>query len=52
MLDLNFTFETESFGEKIVQELKPGGQMIQVTQENAKEYVKLYIQHTFYNGCQ
>jgi len=25
--------------------------MIQVTTENAKEYVNLYIQHTFYAGC-
>lgn len=52
VLDLNFTFETESFGEKIVQELKPGGSSIQVTEQTAKEYVELFVQHTFYSGCQ
>lgn len=51
VLDLNFTIENEQFGEKIVHEIKPNGANIQVTEQNAKEYVKLFVQHTFYTGC-
>lgn len=52
VLDLNFTIESEQFGEKITEELKPGGAGISVTEQNAQEYVKLFIHHTFYKGCE
>ncbi|KAK3673756.1 hypothetical protein LTR78_006309 [Recurvomyces mirabilis] len=36
-----FSVEDERFGEKVTVELKPGGQDIEVTNENKKEYVEL-----------
>jgi len=43
VLDLSFTMESEQWGEKIIDELKPGGSQISVTEANSKEYVKLFI---------
>jgi len=51
VLDLAFTIESEQWGEKIVDELKPGGSQIPVTEANSKEYVKLFIEYTFFKGC-
>jgi ubiquitin-protein ligase E3 A len=34
-----------------VEELKEGGADIPVTEENAHEYITLFVTHTFYNGC-
>lgn len=39
---LTFEVETESFGEVVKHELKPGGTDIPVTAENRQEYVDLY----------
>lgn len=36
-----FSVEDERFGEKVTVDLKPGGQDIEVTNENKKEYVEL-----------
>ena len=47
----NFTFTSEQFGEKIVDELKPGGNDIMVTKENREEFVNLYINFCFKVQC-
>ena len=39
-LDLYFTVDEELFGQTKVNELKPGGTDIQVTDENKKEYIQ------------
>ena len=39
-LDLYFTVDEESFGQMKVNELKPGGSDIQVTDENKREYIQ------------
>ncbi|KAI4201802.1 MAG: hypothetical protein LQ350_003002 [Teloschistes chrysophthalmus] len=41
VLDYNFSTEDEEFGERRTVELKPGGEDIEVTDENKKEYVEL-----------
>ena len=46
-LDLAFECETEVFGEKVGQELKPGGANIPVTEENKLEYISLVIKWRF-----
>lgn len=40
MLDYNFSTEDEEFGERRTIELKPGGENIEVNDENKKEYVE------------
>lgn len=40
ILDASFAVEVNSFGVLKAHELKAGGQNIQVTEENKKEYVK------------
>ncbi|ORY12237.1 hypothetical protein BCR34DRAFT_600795 [Clohesyomyces aquaticus] len=40
-LELTFSTEDERFGETVSIELKPGGEQIEVTNENKKEYVDL-----------
>lgn len=44
--------ENNSFGALVVHELKPGGSSIQVTEENKREYVKLYVNYRFMRGIE
>jgi hypothetical protein len=39
-LELTFSTEDERFGETVSIELKPGGEHIEVTNENKREYVE------------
>ena len=41
VLDQTFSIEDEQFGETKTIDLKPGGQEIQLTNENKREYVEL-----------
>lgn len=43
VLDETFTTTEERFGELVTIELKPGGENIEVTEENKKEYVDAVI---------
>ena len=45
MIDDTFTTSEERFGEMVTIELKPGGENIQVTEENKKEYVDLIVEY-------
>lgn len=47
IIDNTFTVEHESFGVLQMRELKPGGSSIVVTEDNKKEYVKLYVNYRF-----
>lgn len=51
IIDNTFTVEHESFGVLQMRELKPGGSNIMVTEENKKEYVKLYVNYRFMQVC-
>ncbi|KAK6630644.1 hypothetical protein RUM43_014629 [Polyplax serrata] len=51
-LDTTFAVEHEAFGELRVHELKTGGRDIPVTQDNKKEYVKLYVNYRFMRGIE
>jgi len=44
--------ENNSFGALVVHELKPGGASIAVTEENKREYVKLYVNYRFMRGIE
>lgn len=44
--------ENNSFGALKVHELKPGGALITVTEENKREYVKLYVNYRFMRGIE
>lgn len=52
IIDTNFAVEHNSFGVLKVHELKPGGRDISVTEENKKEYVKLYVNYRFMRGIE
>ena len=43
VLDQTFSTEDEKFGETIIEDLKPGGRDIEVTDENKKEYIDLMV---------
>ncbi|KAH8825350.1 hypothetical protein DL96DRAFT_1612904 [Flagelloscypha sp. PMI_526] len=45
VLDETFSRTEERFGEHVTVELKPGGENIEVTEENKKEYVDLVVSH-------
>ncbi|EKM79495.1 hypothetical protein AGABI1DRAFT_120884 [Agaricus bisporus var. burnettii JB137-S8] len=45
VLDETFSQTEERFGELITIDLKPGGEHIEVTEENKKEYVDLVVQY-------
>jgi E3 ubiquitin ligase SMURF1/2 len=51
-LENTFCVEQDSFGERKSHELKPNGDDIQVTEENKKEYVKLYVKWRFLQGIE
>ncbi|KAK2585057.1 hypothetical protein KPH14_008575 [Odynerus spinipes] len=52
VLDATFSVEHSSFGVLKNHELKPGGKDIQVTEENKKEYVRLYVNYRFMRGIE
>ncbi|XP_072382780.1 E3 ubiquitin-protein ligase SMURF2 [Diabrotica undecimpunctata] len=52
VLDTTFSVENNSFGIVKVHELKPGGASIAVTEENKREYVKLYVNYRFMRGIE
>ncbi|CAL1527475.1 unnamed protein product [Lymnaea stagnalis] len=52
VLDHTFSVEHHSFGCMQEYELKPGGKEMKVTEENKREYVKLYVQWRFMRGIE
>uniref|UniRef100_A0A2C9JGB1 HECT-type E3 ubiquitin transferase n=1 Tax=Biomphalaria glabrata TaxID=6526 RepID=A0A2C9JGB1_BIOGL len=52
VLDHTFSVEHNAFGCMTEHELKPGGKEIKVTEDNKKEYVKLYVQWRFMRGIE
>lgn len=49
-LDLTFSVEADEFGVHRIVPLKPGGESVQVTQENRREYVQLSAQYRLYSS--
>lgn len=47
VIDTTFTVEHDSFGVIQMRELKPGGSNVAVTEDNKKEYVRLYVTYRF-----
>ncbi|CAH1154742.1 unnamed protein product [Phaedon cochleariae] len=52
VLDTTFSVENNSFGIVKVHELKPSGASIPVTEDNKREYVKLYVNYRFMRGIE
>lgn len=52
VIDSTFSVENNSFGALKVHELKPNGASIQVTEDNKREYVKLYVNYRFMRGIE
>ncbi|XP_008197287.1 E3 ubiquitin-protein ligase SMURF2 isoform X2 [Tribolium castaneum] len=52
VLDTTFSVENNSFGIVKVHELKPSGATIPVTEDNKREYVKLYVNYRFMRGIE
>lgn len=52
IIDSTFSVENNSFGVLKVHDLKPSGTTIAVTEENKKEYVKLYVNYRFMRGIE
>lgn len=52
VLDHTFSVEHNSFGCLQEYELKPGGKDITVTEDNKREYVRLYVQWRFMRGIE
>ncbi|KAH8254512.1 hypothetical protein KR032_010598 [Drosophila birchii] len=52
IIESTFSVENNSFGALVVHELKPGGASIPVTEENKREYVKLYVNYRFMRGIE
>ncbi|XP_076366217.1 E3 ubiquitin-protein ligase SMURF2-like isoform X2 [Tachypleus tridentatus] len=52
VLDITFSVEHNSFGKLQVHELKPNGKNIPVTDDNKKEYVRLYVNYRFMRGIE
>jgi E3 ubiquitin-protein ligase HUWE1 len=50
IIDQEFTIEDDSFGEKKIAELKPGGAKVAVTEENKAEYVRLVCAYRLENS--
>ena len=51
-MDATFSVEHSSFGVIKNHELKPGGKDIPVTEDNKKEYVRLYVNYRFMRGIE
>uniref|UniRef100_A0A182JV31 HECT-type E3 ubiquitin transferase n=1 Tax=Anopheles christyi TaxID=43041 RepID=A0A182JV31_9DIPT len=52
VIDSTFSVENNSFGVLKVHELKPNGASISVTDDNKREYVKLYVNYRFMRGIE
>jgi len=52
IIDTTFSVEHDSFGAIKVHELKKNGRNITVTEQNKKEYVKLYVNYRFMHGIE
>ncbi|XP_011184621.2 E3 ubiquitin-protein ligase Smurf1 isoform X1 [Zeugodacus cucurbitae] len=52
IIDSTFSVENNSFGALVVHELKPSGASISVTEDNKREYVKLYVNYRFMRGIE
>ncbi|XP_064478948.1 E3 ubiquitin-protein ligase SMURF2-like [Ornithodoros turicata] len=52
VLDNTFCVEHDAFGQLQVHELKPGGKDISVTEDNKKEYVRLFVNFRFMQGIE
>lgn len=52
IIDTTFSVEHDCFGELKVHELKDKGKDLQVTDDNKKEYVKLYVNYRFKMGIE
>jgi len=52
VIDTTFSVEHDSFGVMKVHDLKKNGRNIQVTEQNKKEYVKLYVTYRFMHGIE
>uniref|UniRef100_A0A1A9WXJ4 E3 ubiquitin-protein ligase SMURF1 n=1 Tax=Glossina brevipalpis TaxID=37001 RepID=A0A1A9WXJ4_9MUSC len=52
VIESTFSVENNSFGALVVHELKPSGASIPVTEENKREYVKLYVNYRFMRGIE
>lgn len=52
VIESTFSVENNSFGILKVHELKPNGQQIPVTEDNKREYVKLYVNYRFMRGIE
>ncbi|XP_047474966.1 E3 ubiquitin-protein ligase SMURF1-like isoform X2 [Penaeus chinensis] len=52
VIDTTFTVEHDSFGVIQMRELKPGGSNVAVTEDNKKEYVRLYVTYRFMQGIE
>ncbi|XP_055838809.1 E3 ubiquitin-protein ligase Smurf1 isoform X2 [Episyrphus balteatus] len=52
IIESTFSVENNSFGVLKVHELKPSGATIGVTEENKREYVKLYVNYRFMRGIE
>lgn len=52
VIESTFSVENNSFGVLKVHELKPNGQQIVVTEDNKREYVKLYVNYRFMRGIE
>ncbi|KAJ3092867.1 Ubiquitin-protein ligase E3B [Quaeritorhiza haematococci] len=50
-LGLNFTIDTDVFGEVVTKDIKPGGQAIAVTNENKYEYIYLMADYRLNQEC-
>jgi E3 ubiquitin ligase SMURF1/2 len=52
VIDTTFSVEHDSFGQLVIHELKPNGRDVQVTEQNKKEYVRLYVNYRFKRGIE
>ncbi|KAG8185292.1 hypothetical protein JTE90_023901 [Oedothorax gibbosus] len=52
VIDTSFSVEHDAFGQLQVHELKPNGKEIPVTDENKREYVRLYVNYRFMRGIE
>ncbi|XP_002127387.3 E3 ubiquitin-protein ligase SMURF2 isoform X1 [Ciona intestinalis] len=52
VLDHTFCVDQDSFGERVTHELKPNGVNMPVTEQNKREYVKLYVNWRFLRGIE
>lgn len=52
VIDSTFSVENNSFGALKVHELKPNGASLQVTEDNKREYVMLYVNYRFMRGIE